>query len=285
MTARSEALDGGEADLTSKATSELRSQSDQARTARTEAAGFQQPGHRVSSPGVSALQRLHAEQLLLERLAEAGLPRLDAGTQDAERLLPEAAAGISLQQHLRSARPALPALLDILVTLLRTITDLHRLGRVHHNINPETILLVGSPPRPMLTGINLAGDASDPRSGDPVRIADSVSAYTAPEQTGRTGRAADQRADLYAIGVMLYEWAAGRLPFEHGDPLQLVHDILALVPTPPCEIEPGTPPALSDIVMRLLEKEPERRYQSAEGLRHDLARLRERIAGGQNGSF
>jgi predicted ATPase len=67
--------------------------------------------------------------------------------------------------------------------------------------------------------------------------------------------------------------------------LQLIHDILALAPTPPCEIEPGTPSALSDIVMRLLEKEPERRYQSADGLGHDLVRLRDMTAQRQNSRF
>ncbi|HET6829277.1 MAG TPA: AAA family ATPase, partial [Ramlibacter sp.] len=84
---------------------------------------------------------------------------------------------------------------------------------------------------------------------------------------------------------MLYEWTTGRLPFDTADPLQRVHDILAHMPVPPHELDPAVPRPLSGIVMRLLEKEPERRYQSAQGLRFDLARLRERLALGDASPF
>ena len=64
-------------------------------------------------------------------------------------------------------------------------------------------------------------------------------AYLAPEQTGRTGRPVDQRADLYALGATLYELATGEPPFGSGDPLRLIHDHLARVPVPPARGEPG----------------------------------------------
>jgi signal transduction histidine kinase len=266
------------------AVSAVPSESDFNRVARIQAASSTQSAVRQPSLGANALQRLRAERRILESLAGVvGVPRLAAGPQPPDTLSLEDVAGVSLQELSRQQRPALPALLDIVLPLLQTLADMHRLGVVHHNLSPGNVLLVGAPHRPMLTGFSLATAGSNPQSFGPARQV--ASAYTAPEETGRTGRAADQRADLYAVGVMLYEWAAGRLPFDHSDPLQLIHDILALVPTPPCEIEPGTPTALSDMIMRLLEKEPERRYQSADGLRHDLVRLRDMTAQLQNSRF
>ena len=99
-------------------------------------------------------------------------------------------------------------------------------------------------------------------------------AYLAPEATGRTGRPVDQRADLYALGATLYELATGEPPFGTGDPLRLIHDHLARVPVPPAEANQALPAPLSEIIMHLLEKEPDNRYQTADGLIYDLERLR-----------
>src|SRR5262249_25946908 len=95
----------------------------------------------------------------------------------------------------------------------------------------------------------------------------------------------DPRADLYALGATLYALACGQPPFVGDDPLELIHDHLARVPVPPASLVPGLPSVFSAIVQRLLEKEPDRRYQSAEGLAHDLAWLAERLAGGEGGPF
>src|SRR5690348_9903946 len=99
-------------------------------------------------------------------------------------------------------------------------------------------------------------------------------AYLAPESTGRTGRPVDQRADLYALGAVLYELATGEPPFGTGDPLGLVHDHLARVPVRPAQVNPAIPGPLSAIIMHLLEKEPDHRYQAADGVSYDLERLR-----------
>ena len=100
-------------------------------------------------------------------------------------------------------------------------------------------------------------------------------AYLAPEQTGRTGRAVDQRSDLYALGATLYELATGAPPFGFGDPLRLIHDHLARVPVPPAEVNRAVPVPLSAVIMHLLEKEPDNRYQTADGVVYDLERLRD----------
>ena len=94
----------------------------------------------------------------------------------------------------------------------------------------------------------------------------------------------DQRADLYALGATLYELATGGPPFGTGDPLRLTHDHLARVPVPPAQVNPAVPGPLSAIILHLLEKEPDHRYQTAEGVLYDLERLRDARRAGSGGA-
>ena len=96
-------------------------------------------------------------------------------------------------------------------------------------------------------------------------------AYLAPEQTGRMNQSIDYRTDFYGLGVTLYELLTGRLPFQSEDPMELVHCHIAQSPVPPDQIEPGIPSVVSAIVLKLMAKNAEDRYQSARGLKHDLA--------------
>ena len=89
----------------------------------------------------------------------------------------------------------------------------------------------------------------------------------------------DQRADLYALGAVLHELGTGAPPFGVGDPLRLIHDHLARLPGPPADVNQDIPEPLSKVILHLLEKEPDNRYQSADGVVHDLERLRDARAG------
>src|SRR6202034_502264 len=95
-------------------------------------------------------------------------------------------------------------------------------------------------------------------------------AYMAPEQTGRMNRSIDSRSDLYALGVTLYEMLTGELPFAASGPMEWVHCHIARQPAPPDERVAGIPGPLSAIVMKLLAKTAEDRYQTADGLAVDL---------------
>jgi diguanylate cyclase (GGDEF)-like protein len=242
--------------------------------------------------GPGSVHRVRRERTLLELLAGIdGVPSLaEVPSSGPAYAAPDTAivladtGGVVLADTLRGQRFEVPALVDFALRLTRVIAEVHRRGVVHKDINPGNIVVSGTPPRPMLIDYDLATTFAEERPGftHESQIAGTLG-YLAPEQTGRTGRAVDQRADLYALGATLYELATGRPPFGAGDPLELIHAHLAQVPAPPTALNPAVPAALSDIILRLLEKEPDRRYQSADGLAYDLTRLRD--AAGADAGF
>ena len=223
--------------------------------------------------GPDAERRLRLELVMLERLRGlAGVAQLIDEPRYPGSIVLADLGDTSL------ADVPTPLDVDVLVglasTLAQAVAGMHRRGVMHRDITPATIVM-SRDGAPSLVGFGSATSLAEirPEFTHHTEITGTL-AYLAPEQTGRTGRSVDQRADLYALGATLYELATGRPPFGSGDPLRLTHDHLALVPTPPDEANPAVPAPLSQIIMHLLEKEPDRRYQSAEGLVHDLERLR-----------
>jgi serine/threonine protein kinase len=165
-------------------------------------------------------------------------------------------------------------LIGLAVRLARAVAGMHGRGVMHRDITPANVVLSGDG-GPCVVDFALAGPLAEvrPEFSHHTQIVGTL-AYLAPEQTGRTGRSVDHRADLYALGATLYELATGAPPFGCGDLLRLVHAHLARVPVPPAELNPAVPAPLSAIILHLLEKEPDHRYQSAEGLVYDLERVR-----------
>src|SRR5258708_10605787 len=110
------------------------------------------------------------------------------------------------------------------------------------------------------------------QSAEPPEFLAGTLAYMAPEQTGRMNRCVDCRSDLYALGVTLYEMLTGNLPFTASDPMEWVHCHIARKPVPPSERFETIPRPVSAIVMKLLAKTAEDRYQTAAGAGRDLWR-------------
>ena len=151
------------------------------------------------------------------------------------------------------------------------VAELHGRNVIHEHIEPRNILVDPETSAVMLAGIPATTLLQqDVPIGTIPRNIETTPAYMSPEQTGRLNRSVDHRTDLYSLGVTFYEMLTGALPFQAGDILEWVHCHIARVPQPPTNVLPQIPRALSDIVMKLLEKDPEDRYQTAPGLRYDL---------------
>jgi AAA ATPase domain/Protein kinase domain len=224
--------------------------------------------------GPDAERRVRHEVAMLERLfGVAGLAQLAEAPRYPGSVMLEDAGEASLAGM---AEPlAADELAGIGLGLGRAVAGMHRRGVIHRDITPANIVL-SRDGAPCLVDFALASSFAEirPDFAHHVEITGTL-AYLAPEATGRTGRPVDQRADLYALGATLYELATGAPPFGAGDPLRLIHDHLTRVPVPPAEANQALPALLSRIIMHLLEKEPDNRYQTADGLIYDLERVRD----------
>ncbi len=163
--------------------------------------------------------------------------------------------------------------LRIGISLAWALRQVHARGLIHKDIKPANILVDVASGGVWLTGFGMASrlPRERPNPEPPDEIAGTL-AYMAPEQTGRMNRSIDARSDLYSLGVTFYEMLTGTLPFTAADPMEWVHCHIARQPVPPEERTVETPGALSAIVMKLLAKTAEERYQTAAGVEADLRR-------------
>jgi serine/threonine protein kinase len=167
--------------------------------------------------------------------------------------------------------------------IAEALGKLHQRGLVHKDIKPANILVNGATGEVRLTGFGIASRlARERQSPHPPETIAGTLAYMAPEQTGRMNRSIDSRSDPYALGVTFYRMLTGVLPFAAADPMEWVHCHLARRPVEPSERLKEIPGAVSAIVMKLLAKGAEDRYQTAAGLQSDLRRCgatrRQRLA-------
>jgi predicted ATPase/signal transduction histidine kinase len=190
--------------------------------------------------------------------------------------------GAQLLAHFVDKPLDLTLRLRLAIAISHSIGQLHRHDIVHKDIRPANILADPITGRCWLTGFGLASRLPRERQApDPPEVMAGTFAYMAPEQTGRMNRSIDSRSDLYAFGVALYQLFTGVLPFTAGDPLEWVYCHIARQPVPPAE-RARVEPTVSAIIMKLLAKNAENRYQTAAGVEHDLRRC---LAEWQTGGY
>jgi PAS domain S-box-containing protein len=198
----------------------------------------------------------------LELMRESGRTMLvleDPGGEPLERLL-----GVPFETDL-----FLRLAIDISVAVGR----LHRQGLLHKDIKPANIMVNCADGHVRLTGFGIASRVPRERQApEPPETIAGTLAYMAPEQTGRMNRSIDSRSDLYALGVTFYQMLTGSLPFTAADPMEWVHCHIARKPLPPSERLESIPAPVSEIIMKLLAKTAEERYQTAAGVEDDLRR-------------
>lgn len=170
------------------------------------------------------------------------------------------------------------AFLRTAIGMCEALAQMHARGRIQGNLHPSQFRVARDTGRVTFTSAPDMTPIRAPATGDASDGGDAVTAslfYMAPEQTGRMNRAVDSRSDLYALGVCLYQMITGSLPFASDDPVVLIHAHMARLPAAPCRRVPQIPGAVSDVVMRLLAKGAEDRYQTAGGLLADLRRCQQ----------
>ncbi|WP_236515904.1 AAA family ATPase [Sandaracinus amylolyticus] len=148
--------------------------------------------------------------------------------------------------------------LRVAIGISTAVARMHGKGLVHRALTPASVLIDATTGRAWMMGFGVADASAVP----------SALAYGSPEQTGRMGRAVDARSDLYSLGVTLYQMLSGHLPFVASEPLEWIHCHLARAPAP-LDAE-RVPKGLAAVVMKLLAKSPDDRYQTAAGLEADL---------------
>jgi serine/threonine protein kinase len=163
--------------------------------------------------------------------------------------------------------------LQLAVGIATALSKVHQRGLVHKDVKPAHILVNCDDGRVRFTGFGIASRlARERRPPAPPEFIVGTLPYMAPEQTGWMNRSIDFRSDLYSLGVTFYQMLTGSLPFTATHPMEWVHCHIARKPVPPSERVNSVPAAVSAIILKLLAKSAEQRYQSAAGLEHDLRR-------------
>lgn len=214
---------------------------------------------------------LHHEFELASKLDLPSVVKAYAITHPSALIL-EDFGGKSLKSFV-SHNLSLASLLSVGVRVVRALEQLHAARVVHKDIKPSNIIVSDDLSVVKLSDLGVASQLS--RETAMVlspHLLEGTLAYMSPEQTGRMNRGVDQRSDLYSLGVTLYELATGELPFQNNDANDLLYAHVARRPVPPNQRRPELPQVISDIILRLLQKAPEARYQSAAGVRADLER-------------
>jgi PAS domain S-box-containing protein len=229
---------------------------------------------RSEHPRPQAVRILEHEHSLRDELDPAWAIRsLALTTYDGRAVLVLEDPGADLLVQRTGAPMDLGDVLRTGAGVAAALRQLHGRGFIHKDIKPATLMTDWRTGRVWLRGLGIASRLPrERRPPEPPEFISGTLAYMAPEQTGWMNRSIDARSDLYALGVVLYELSTGSLPFTASDPMAWVHGHIAKRPVPPTERQQAIPEVISAIVMKLLAKTAEDRYQTAAGVERDLRR-------------
>jgi len=178
---------------------------------------------------------------------------------------------ISLHDYIAQHQITLPEFFHMAIAMSNTLTQLHTVHITHKDIKPQNILINQDTLQVRFCDFHLATHLPKETPGIlPLDLLQDTLAYISPEQTGRLNRSVDYRTDFYSLGVTFFELLTGQLPFTSTDPLEQIHNHLAKPPPSLIGLNAVIPQAVNDIILKLMAKNPEDRYQSATGLHSDL---------------
>ena len=231
---------------------------------------------KVLKPGQSTseqLVRFTQEYDILRRIDAEGVIKV-YGLENHElglAIILEDFNGLSLAEHLKERKFDVDQFLPLAIKISQALEQIHQHQIIHKDINPANILWNPDSDQLRFIDFGLASLQNNAQRVKPPPAAlEGTLDYISPEQTGRMNRPIDFRSDLYSLGITFYEVLMGHPPFQNSDPLALIHQHLAKNPVPPHKLNPNCPEILSKIIMKLLAKNADDRYQSAFGLKNDL---------------
>ncbi|WP_437693965.1 trifunctional serine/threonine-protein kinase/ATP-binding protein/sensor histidine kinase [Sorangium sp. So ce176] len=232
-------------------------------------------------PSQAQIASLRHEHAILDDLKDVhGIIRSHGIAEDGGRhaLLLEDFGGSSLRALNIAGHLSIERVLTLAVDVTSVLEAIHGRRIIHRDLNPSNIVMSPADGRVKVIDFGLASALPQEATAftSPGGLKGTL-AYMSPEQTGRMNRPVDYRTDYYSFGVSLYELLTGRLPFAADDVLELVHAHIARQPTSPRALNPAIPEVVADIVLRLMAKSADERYQSARGIRADLTGCLEQL--------
>lgn len=224
-------------------------------------------------PTPTALAKFQHQYEIIKNLNLAGVvksPGLEKYRNSLVLVL-EDIGGQFLQTIIKSQKLEFVEFLRIAIQLASTLGQLHQNKIVHESIQPQNIIVNLATGQVQIADFSTASLlAKENQTISYPNLLECALAYISPEQTGRMNRSIDYRTDFYSLGITCYELLTGELPCKASDPMEIVHFHIAKQPIPPQQRIPALPKAVAEIVMKLLSKTAEDRYQSAWGLVADL---------------
>lgn len=224
-------------------------------------------------PTIEEIIRLKHEYKISSHLKLEGIvkPYSLSPYKNSFALILEDFGGKSLKQLLAASQIKLIDFFSLAIKLAQTLGELHQNQIIHKDIKSDNIIVNRETGQVKITDFSISTRlAREAHQTGNSSWLEGTLAYMSPEQTGRMNRSLDYRTDLYSLGITFYEMLTGQLPFNTTDPLELIHCHIAVIPVPPHQLNIGIPEKVSSIVMKLLAKNAEDRYQSAFGLKADL---------------
>ncbi|MEM7179837.1 MAG: AAA family ATPase [Spirochaetota bacterium] len=232
-------------------------------------------------PSIEDVVVFKHEYDIVEGLTLSGVIKIFSYEEDDSNiaLIMEDDSGVSLSSFLKENTIDLVSFLKMAVSLADTLAEIHQKGVIHKDIKPGNIIVI--PPYPpyaasgeanvKITDFGIATKLSKENFNiaNPNTLQGTLS-YLSPEQTGRMNRSVDYRTDIYSLGVTFYQIVTGLLPFISNDVMEIVYSHIARVAEPPDSVNPNVPGMLSKIIMKMMAKRAEDRYQSCYGLKYDL---------------
>ncbi|MCD4780046.1 MAG: diguanylate cyclase [Candidatus Omnitrophica bacterium] len=233
----------------------------------------------ITSSYIEDIIRFQREVMIVSKIKHPALVEIyEVGEFDKHHyIIMDFLSGTSLDEYIKVNEFINPAFcVELILKICDVLECVHKAGVIHRDIKPGNIIIQENEEqlKVKLLDFGLSQMLELSRIHKEEEIVGTFH-YMAPEQSGIIQKPVDERSDLYALGIVFYRILTGQLPFNAREIGAILHQQVAKCPDPPCQVRKDTPHILSDIVMKLIEKDPSHRYWTVKGLKSDLLRFQD----------